>query len=688
MTELLFAASSVPSYIPPAGDDIVFGALSNLQGESLLDLSPAVTATAMLVHAAQAAMDVPVLVEAVPSTILRASIEVFLEAGCLPAASLAAKVLANMDIPAVMDAEYAPSWYVLHPFGPEISSRWTKGGGLDYQVDHRYIQALPKESPAEAKWDSPDTLERQVQEPWNMVPPLERGLTSEWGDVCNQLHFDNSLGYRYPGVFDCDWLEVAWGGVLRPEEAGLVAGYAYPAVKDFFPVVSWELLRGKDLAWGVWYSYPLARDTHKDIVWGPEWHPRWCIHVYIPPRGDQLVFNAHLAPYTPGQPLVFAELSANYPLVCFDGTWNGPKDTPPVAPRFPVIRQILREVYLIMNTVTMHRASDMAPVPVDAINLSTDIDSWAWSLSAEVSNKAALDLIKPTVSGQVEVIVAINGHVWRFLVEGYGRNSSFGKSDFSVSGRSLSAELAAPYSGTKSYIQGALATFSQEANKIVELVPGWNSGSNITIHPSGVDPAIAAGAFSYAEKTSMEALLILSEALGAVISPAPASRNLVFMPRYPVAPWNWGTAIPDKAVDKGFALTVGQSWKPSPRHNGIYVAGTTSLGSLVKVTRLGTNGEPFLTMVTDPLITASETGRERARNLISATGRKEEVTLEMPVLPDQEDPGVLLPGQLLRVQDSVEGDWRGQVMSIAIGAVKAGAVTKVRQSVQVERHYE
>jgi hypothetical protein len=83
-------------------------------------------------------------------------------------------------------------------------------------------------------------------------------------------------------------------------------------------------------------------------------------------------------------------------------------------------------------------------------------------------------------------------------------------------------------------------------------------------------------------------------------------------------------------------------------------------------------------MITDNLITYVNAGRERARNVLSNTGRQARVTLDLPL---NETTGLLEPGQLIEVADTIP--WRGLVTGININAAHG----VVSQSVELERHY-
>ena len=58
----------------------------------------------------------------------------------------------------------------------------------------------------------------------------------------------------------------------------------------------------------------------------------------------------------------------------------------------------VRKVYMTVNNVTLHRASDGAPIPAYSLGLGLDADSWTWSWQASL-HASALPLIQPGAGG-------------------------------------------------------------------------------------------------------------------------------------------------------------------------------------------------------------------------------------------------------------------------------------------------
>jgi hypothetical protein len=552
-----------------------------------------------------------------------------------------------------------------------------------------------------------------------------------WGEFLYQYTRDYTYGYYYPEIKDIH-KDIPWNMFVDFFDKRMELDYSHPPPKDVFKTIyigehwyprwcinrfdvsygeiAFHFISSIDQPYNQYFSsvqYPLndkpTKPLFPQLPLDDPWIKGRMFASGLPfgsspiARGD---YDIPLKGASGGTitaeggfleyPIYFRDSIDDYTQVCFDGYRTGPKDSTEEVPTFPVTEldpMVVERIYIIMNSVSLIRVSDSHDVPIDGATVATDIDSWAWSFTAEVSNQAALDLIKPSAgSDPVEVKLNINGFEWNFLIESYGRAASFGKSDYTIKGRSLTAELAAPYSHPKSYTQGSVSNFTQEANGIISSMDApWPN--SIIIDPNTIDFNIAAGTFSYANKTPIEALGQLASGLGAVMIPPLAARGLTIKPRYPTSPWNWASAAASVAVHKDFFTNMSSSWKAAPLYRGIYVSGTTSSGAIAHVTRQGTNGEPYLEMVTNPLVTDSGTGGELGRNILSSTGRKEEISIDMPVLPQMAAPGILLPTELIQV-DGDGATYKAQVMGTSISVAKAGAVTKVRQSVVMEKHYE
>lgn len=354
--------------------------------------------------------------------------------------------------------------------------------------------------------------------------------------------------------------------------------------------------------------------------------------------------------------------------------------------------------YIIVIPELSLKLTDGTVIPCESIEISTDIDSWTWALKAGFKGYAPDPLINASKvlassltdaqkampwydvsnvdsSGYIwvptEVIATVQGSVWKFVLEGYDQSRQHGSIQSNVSGRSLSAYLAAPYMTLRSRIESTERTANQCAED--ELYGyGW------TLAWDTVDWLISAGALSYESESPMSALKLIADSVGAVLQTHPSSQQITILPKYPVSSWALASTAADITIPEDIIQQLSHQWVAQKIYRGVWVAGKDQ-GVLVRVMRDGTDGDPWREMVVNPLITHVDAGREAGRNILSAMGRRANVSLVMPLLAD---PGLILPGKIVLVDQA--SAWKGYVT----GTLVSGRHGSVTQTVEIERIYE
>lgn len=346
-------------------------------------------------------------------------------------------------------------------------------------------------------------------------------------------------------------------------------------------------------------------------------------------------------------------------------------DYSPVGPPASVIVPI-RSVYVLTNTIELRRVSDNLLIPTLGLSLSIDADSWTWGFNASLPASALGDVFSQ--SGQpIELEANINGNYYRLLVESIARERTFGNAAIRVGGRGKSALLAAPYSPVLTFANSQQRTAQQLMADVLTFnnVPlGWNIDWELE------DWLVPAGAFNK-QGTYIEGLTTIAGAAGAYLQPHPTAQEIKVMLRYPVAPWDWGTVIPDYEIPAAVMVREGIEWLEKPEYNRVFVSGT-SQGVLGQVTREGTAGDLLAPMITDPLITAAAAARQRGLAILGDTGRQARVSLRLPVLTET---GIITPGKFVRYDDG-EDVRTGIVRSTSVEA----SYPEVFQSLEVETH--
>lgn len=369
---------------------------------------------------------------------------------------------------------------------------------------------------------------------------------------------------------------------------------------------------------------------------------------YTPPVGFvALAFDAPL----PGH--------ANLAFVCLGQTGPEPGETVIV----PV-----RRVYIVHNRAALIRLPGGESIPCHRLQISTDADAWCWSFSADIA-ATQLPAIAPENGDPVEVQATINGIAWRFLVEKIRRHRAFGKSGLTISGRSRTAWLAAPYAAPVNHASATPITAQQIINDALPSDWALDWRADDWLIPAGLWAAYA---------TPMEVAQRVSGTIGAILQSHRTGQSLSISHRYPVTPWELALATPAIQIPAAVMVTEGVEWVDKPAWNTVYVSGETQ-GIIGHVKRAGSAGDIVAPMVTDRLITASEAARQRGTALLCDSGRQARITADMPLMPD-EGLSLITPGMVLEIADGADV-WRGYARGVSVST----KLPQVRQTIEIER---
>lgn len=376
---------------------------------------------------------------------------------------------------------------------------------------------------------------------------------------------------------------------------------------------------------------------------------------YLPTLPAHLLFDA---PWTGDAHLVF---------VC-ERHGPGPDPEPGETIVVPV-----RRVYVTVNSLTLVRVDGAVPIPAYSFGMSLDVDSWTWQWQASL-HADALPLITPDSSGDpVEVLATINGVPYRLCCEGYTRQRQFANTRISVKGRGRAALLDAPYAPTLNHGNATGRTAQQLMGDVLTINGvgiGWGVDFALT------DWLVPGNVWAH-QGPYISAILDIAGAAGGYVQPHDTAATLRVLPRYPAAPWAWGTLTPNFELPAAVVSVEGTAWQQKAAYNRVYVAGT-SAGVLGNVVRAGTAGEVLAPMVTHPLITHADAARQRGIAELSNTGRQAHLSLRLPVL---QETGVIKPGALVRYVDA--GTPR---LGLVRGTQVEWSAPTLRQVLAVETH--
>lgn len=436
-----------------------------------------------------------------------------------------------------------------------------------------------------------------------------------------------------------------------------------------------------DLSWG----NPPIKDRHHRTLWGRKYYNEICWRRYEPPAGGEISFHHDTLITHVGDKdhITFYFDQYTYDRRCKWREPSGWRDAYFYTPPVPIPYGEFRRCYFMLNQALLTRLPERTPVDVSSITISTDIDSFCWSLSANLNSVAALDLLRP--GAPVSVEANINGHLWNMQIERWSQGRRFAGGSRAVTGRSLSANLAAPFGplitaedgNDRTAEQLALAALDEAA---LAGVSGW------TVDWDMVDWLVPGGLWKVAEQSPMQAIQDIARCGHGFVQTHRTSKVLLVLPRYSVMPWAWDSATPAVIIPEAMILSMDGGWEPSIQYNAAFVAGTATGGISAKVTRTGTAGDVAAPMFTHPLMSDTDVALVKGLGIIADSGDWEQCTFSIPLFPSGTQPGLVLPGTLIQISNGVT-TWNGHVIGTSVTASRSRGGVIVRQSLTVEKYH-
>lgn len=430
------------------------------------------------------------------------------------------------------------------------------------------------------------------------------------------------------------------------------------------------------------FNQGIKSDGHHNTRWGKRFYEEICTRDYLPPIGSSLDFalDTDINDVDDGLLIRFRFDSLSYDIRCKHDEPTGFRDAysfrPPV--KYPYPRTPIKDLWIIMNSVSLTRVSDNKPLAATDISVTSDLGSWCWGFDATINKLDSYLAICPDGTTNTVVKAEMNGRNWLARIERASETVAFGKPAWRVSGRSLSAELAAPAAAAASYLESSDRTAVQLMEEVLDGT-GW------TLVMESVDWLVSGGSLSVENETPLQVVQRIAASLGAVVQTDREEKTLRIVPRYKGNPWSWAGATPDLSIDESVVRSFSPEWVPGVQYNAVFVSGTNQ-GVLARVIRSGSAGDALAPMVTDALCTATEVAMERGRNVLAASGPWQTISIDLPMMPGADLPGLLVPGSLIEVTQGARGTWRAQVVSTKIrGTWNNGC--SVRQQLSVERYF-
>lgn len=326
--------------------------------------------------------------------------------------------------------------------------------------------------------------------------------------------------------------------------------------------------------------------------------------------------------------------------------------------------------WYILNTLKATRLDNGEEITVYNGSYNTDRSRWCWSYSLVVP-AYEISKLEP-INGQPVIIkIMVNGTEHQMLLEKRTRSRSFAKITYTLTGRSQTALLDAPYSATRSFLQENERTSVQLAQAEID-----RSSANPDLNWKLIDDLgwiVANPSLSYTNQTPIAAIKMVAESGGGFIYSEKGSNTLTIKPQYKKTYWDsMEIADYDRLIPESIVLNQSTDFELYPDYNAITLTNDRS-GATGQVKRTGTAGDLIYPSENNPLFNhVSMTAFGKSK--LAKAGMVETHTFDMPI---DSKIGECSPGEIF----AFNAEWWGIIDSVSVSFTHS----KVNQSVVVER---
>lgn len=548
-----------------------------------------------------------------------------------------------------------------------VAARAIRGLAREARMSWRQFEVSPPE-PTRILWSQSTPLDKErIRCIWRQVTALSVPETRvPWQAQLRHVQERARLPWREPQAHD-RLFHIPWFLRLRH--------------MDERRRLPWQDLIPHDRPVRVpWWAWKPPKDILYRFYWGREIYERICDRAYEPPDGLHVRLNLWqpLSQIGDKDHINFYFDSLSYDLRCKQREPSGWRDNYFYQRPKPFKHAPEYTVWIIMNDAYLIRTSDNRAVDVYSMSVKADIESWCWTFQATIPAHS-LPLVSP-VGEPVECLATINGYSWLVMIERWSESRSFARGEYTISGRSVSAELAQPYAPIITGVNESELTSVQVVNEQLENT-GW-----IADFSAFESWLIGAGALSYSNSSALKVIQSVAEATGGRVQTHRQEQKLMIVPRLHSLPWTWHEATPDLGISEYVVKQLGREFLPGIAYNAVFVSGENQ-GVLCKVFRTDRVGEEKAApMVTNALITDVKPAEAMGRMVIGRSGNWSRETLELPLTRPGDLPGLLEIGMLISMTEANDV-WRGQVTGVSVSVQwqgRGGLV--VSQSIDVERY--
>ncbi|MCU4595924.1 hypothetical protein KTJ13_08620 [Acinetobacter radioresistens] len=326
--------------------------------------------------------------------------------------------------------------------------------------------------------------------------------------------------------------------------------------------------------------------------------------------------------------------------------------------------------WYIVNELSVSRLDNGQNILVYDGSYSTDRSRWCWSYSLTVP-ASEIPKLEP-INGQPVILrVMVNGTEHHMLLENRSRSRRFAETTYTLSGRSQSALLDAPYSPTRSFTQENERTARQLCQAELDRV-----NSSTTLQWELIDELswiVPAGSLSYSNMTPIAVIKMIAESAGGFVYSEKGSDTITIKPKYKKTFWDSITVEEyDRLIPESLVTEQSTDYEPYPDYNGITLTNDRS-GLSGQIKRTGTAGDTLLETANSPLFTVESMG-SYGKSALAKASMVETHNLVMPIGPDVSE---CAPGDLV----AFNAEWWGIIDEVNVSFNHA----VINQSIKVER---
>ena len=532
-----------------------------------------------------------------------------------------------------------------------------------------YASALTQE--ASTGWAGAGVVDQVRAMAWGMSPLLKDGRSLCWRETGPSIN--RSLAVPWGSLpLTGATSSLPWRGRLAGARAAGAFAWVQGRASTRELGIAWasqmaRVVAGRLVPWG----HPAVSRRAARLPWNPARPLPWIVGPKKPPKPDP-----DPDPLAPPGNLVGLNLGCR--VVGVPGL--APLNLG-VAACYLVRPQ--QRTYVVINSISVVRLPDRYPIQVESILISSSVDAWGSSYDLELADTAQLALLKPTAAGPRLVEVTLNGYVWTAIIESYGQRREWSSTGVTLSGRSRTALLAAPYA------PGRVKATTEERSA-AQLVAEELADTGFSSSYETVDWLVPAGAWFYDATTALDAISRLADASGAVVQSHPEDAALRVRARYPHSPWDWRDRTPDHVVQEDIVSNESLQMRSAPLYDAVVVTGELAgKGVTCNVRRAGEAGQLFAQQVSSPLINTSAVAAERGRNVLADRGEQAAIDLVLPLFAGPLRPGEvgrILPLDLVEVVGE-DGTWHGLCTAVRTEARIGDKAAVIEQTITLERHY-